>query len=466
VQSAISIRSLNHSFGSGSLRKQILFDISADLYPGEIVINTGPSGSGKTTLLTLVCGLRSVQGGSVNTLGMELNGASRDDLVRVRRNIGFIFQAHNLLGALTACQNVQLGAALGSKLAARETRKRSVEMLGLVGLATHVDKHPHQLSGGQKQRVAIARALIRQPKIVLADEPTAALDKASGREVVDLLQKLAKEQGCAILLVTHDNRILDVADRILTLEDGRVSSFTAGLKANAEQLLSGFAGTQRKGQLGRHLQELPTEQFVQGLEEVTEEFEGFLRTLDTANADATRAMLEQVMEVTAARMRDLLGAERATVYLVDKPRSLVRSLIAHHAGFGPLEIQIPIGTGIAGRCAERGESMNIDDPYAHPDFNPSFDRASAAGSDSGVRGREFRTRSILCTPILDRRRAVIGVAQLLNKRDHPAFTEADEHLLQSFTGSLGILLETCARVAPDAVPQSTGRTDGPAEESQ
>ncbi len=446
MDSAISIRNLNHSFGSGDLRKQILFDISADVYPGEIVINTGPSGSGKTTLLTLVCGLRSVQDGSVKTLDTELNGASRGTLVRVRRSIGFIFQAHNLLDALTACENVQMGLDLDHSDGSGDSRKRSVEMLGAVGLSKRVDHYPHQLSGGQKQRVAIARALVRQPKIVLADEPTAALDKASGREVVDILHTLAKEQGCAILLVTHDNRILDVADRILTLEDGRISSFTSGMAANTEHLLTAFAGMQRKGQLERHLRELPDQKFVKVLEEVTTEFSGFLQTLDAANADATRTLVEQVLEVTAVRVRELVGAERATVYLVDKQRAELRSRIAHHAGNEPLEIRMPVGTGIAGRVAARGETMNIADPYHHPDFNPEVDRASAQRGERGLDGRPFVTRSILCMPIFDRKRDVIGVAQLLNKRDRPAFSAEDEHVLQEFSGSLGVILETCIRV--------------------
>jgi putative ABC transport system ATP-binding protein len=446
MQSAISIRNLSHYFGAGGLRKQILFDISADLYPGEIVINTGPSGSGKTTLLTLVCGLRSVQEGSIQTLDTELNGASPDMLVRVRRSIGFIFQAHNLLDALTACENVQMGVGLGGTISAKEARQRSIDMLDAVGLSERVEHYPHQLSGGQKQRVAIARALVRQPKIVLADEPTAALDRASGREVVDILQRLAKEQGCAILLVTHDNRILDVADRILTLEDGRISSFTAGIAANTEHMLTAFAGMQRKGQLERHFEQLPDEKFVQVLDEVTTEFEGFLRTLDVANADATRALLELVMEVTAVRIRELLGAERATVYLVDKDRALLRSKIAHHTGTGPLEIQMPIGTGIAGRVAETGEPMNVTDAYTHPDFNPQFDQASVLRAELGLTEHLFLTRSILCMPIFDRRREVIGVAQLLNKRDSPAFSADDERLLQEFGGSLGIILETCSRL--------------------
>src|SRR5262245_14320608 len=187
---AISIRHLNHSFGTGALRKQILFDISADINPGEIVINTGPSGSGKTTMLTLVCGLRTLQEGSVRTLGTELKGASQKTMVTVRQNIGFIFQAHNLLGSLTACQNVQMSLQLDKGISPQESRRRAVEMLTAVGLEKRIDHYPSQLSGGQKQRVAIARALVRGPKTVLADEPTAALDKASGREVVDLLHNL------------------------------------------------------------------------------------------------------------------------------------------------------------------------------------------------------------------------------------------------------------------------------------
>lgn len=444
---AIAIRNLNHCFGTGDLRKQILFDISADIAAGEIVINTGPSGSGKTTLLTLVCGLRSVQEGSVKTLGVELNGARSDTLVQVRRKIGFIFQAHNLLDALTACQNVQMGVHLDGDVPSKESRQRSIEMLNAVGLSTRIDHYPHQLSGGQKQRVAIARALVRQPKIVLADEPTAALDKASGREVVELLQRLASEQGCAILLVTHDNRILDVADRILTLEDGKISSFTSGIAATTEHLMTAFTGLQRKGELERHLRELPDKQFLQVLEQVTSEFESLLRTTDVLNGQATGALVEQVTEVTAIRMRELLRAERATVYLVDRERNLLHAKIVHHTGPGPLEIQMPIGTGIAGKVAESGAALNIADAYTHPDFNPQFDMANPRRAELGLTEEVFLTKSILCIPIFDRKREVIGVAQLLNKRDAPAFDPDDERVLQDFAGSLGIILETCAQIS-------------------
>jgi len=215
----IAIKNLNHYYGKGSLKKQILFDVSIEIYPGEIVIMTGPSGSGKTTLLTLIGGLRSVQEGSLKFLGHELRGANQRKLVQMRRKIGYIFQAHNLLGFLTARQNVQMSVEL-KNISQHLAIAKSVAMLQAVDLGDRINYYPDNLSGGQKQRVAIARALVNHPPLVLADEPTAALDKKSGRDVVELMQSLAKEQGTTILLVTHDNRILDIADRIVEMEDG------------------------------------------------------------------------------------------------------------------------------------------------------------------------------------------------------------------------------------------------------
>ncbi|OYE04112.1 ABC transporter [Nostoc sp. 'Peltigera membranacea cyanobiont' 232] len=216
----IAIKNLNHYYGKGSLRKQILFDINLEIFSGEIVIMTGPSGSGKTTLLSLIGGLRSVQEGSLKFLGEELVGVSQNKLVQMRRNIGYIFQAHNLLGFLTAKQNVQMAVELNNNISQTEAVAKSKAMLGSVGLEERVDYYPDNLSGGQKQRIAIARALVNRPPLVLADEPTAALDKQSGRDVVEIMQSLAKNQGTTILLVTHDNRILDIADRIVEMEDG------------------------------------------------------------------------------------------------------------------------------------------------------------------------------------------------------------------------------------------------------
>jgi putative ABC transport system ATP-binding protein len=223
AEPAILIRDLNHAFGQGRLRKQVLFEIDLEIRAGEIVLMTGPSGSGKTTLLTLMGGLRSAQSGSLQVLGQELVGASAQDLTLTRRQNGYIFQAHNLHRSLTALQNVRMGLEVHPDWPAAAMLERSAQMLEQVGLADFLDYYPDNLSGGQKQRVAIARALVSHPKIVLADEPTAALDKQSGRDVVEIMQKLAKEQGCTILLVTHDNRILDIADRIINMEDGRLA---------------------------------------------------------------------------------------------------------------------------------------------------------------------------------------------------------------------------------------------------
>ena len=235
-QPVIDIKDLNHYFGKGELRKQVLFNINLEINRGEIVLMTGPSGSGKTTLLTLVSGLRSPQEGSCKILGKELCGASSAELVQARRNNGYIFQAHNLHHSLTAAQNVQMGLEVHGKYSQAQMRDRAVAMLEEVGLADRIDYYPDSLSGGQKQRVAIARALVSHPAIVLADEPTAALDSKSGRDVVNLMQKLAKEQGSTILLVTHDNRILDVADRIVHLEDGKLVNDSARQVASSRDV--------------------------------------------------------------------------------------------------------------------------------------------------------------------------------------------------------------------------------------
>jgi len=219
---AVLIQNLNYFFGQGDLRKQVLYNIDLVLPKGQIVIMTGPSGSGKTTLLTLIGALRTVRDGSLEVLGQQIVGLGKSQLVGVRRNIGFIFQAHNLFDSLTASQNVEMAIELTNDW--QEKRQRSRRVLEQLGLGDRVDYKPKALSGGQKQRVAIARALVNQPPLILADEPTAALDKKSGRDVVTLMQKLAKEEGRTILMVTHDNRILDVADRIITMVDGRLES--------------------------------------------------------------------------------------------------------------------------------------------------------------------------------------------------------------------------------------------------
>jgi putative ABC transport system ATP-binding protein len=227
----VVLRGLTYTYGEGELRRQVLRDVNLDVREGEIVLLTGPSGSGKTTLLTLIGALRAMQDGSALVLGEELADAAEPVRVRLRRRIGFIFQNHNLLGFLTARQNVAMALEQDGGLDERARLARAGELLAAVGLTGHEDRPPARLSGGQRQRVSVARALAAQPGLVLADEPTAALDKVSGHEVVQLLRNLAKSRGVPILLVTHDPRILDIADRVVAMEDGRIVTAEADRNA-------------------------------------------------------------------------------------------------------------------------------------------------------------------------------------------------------------------------------------------
>lgn len=224
VTPVVQINQVSHSFGVDDSDKRVLSDITLDLAPGEVVIMTGPSGSGKTTLLTLIGGLRSVQTGSLEVLGQQLAGLENRDLIQIRRQIGFIFQGHNLFRSLSAQQNVKTALQLNPSLSGRHMDQVAVEMLEQVGLGHRLHYRPDHLSGGQKQRVAIARALVNRPKLILADEPTAALDRETGQQVMNLLQTLAKENGSTIIIVTHDSRILNVADRMLNMVDGQIDS--------------------------------------------------------------------------------------------------------------------------------------------------------------------------------------------------------------------------------------------------
>jgi len=221
---AIQTQALDHFFGEGEARKQAIFDVNLKIERGKLTILMGPSGSGKTTLLTLMGCLRHVQSGSVTLLERELKGAGEAELVRLRRRLGFIFQAHNLHESLTATENVLMGLQVHGKGNAAKQMAAAHHMLRLVGLEDRLDYLPGNLSGGQKQRVAVARALVSNPDVIFADEPTAALDKVSGRNVVDMLKTMGRERGTTTVMVTHDNRILELADRIITLEEGRVVS--------------------------------------------------------------------------------------------------------------------------------------------------------------------------------------------------------------------------------------------------
>ncbi|MEP3439543.1 MAG: ATP-binding cassette domain-containing protein [Hoeflea sp.] len=222
----ITVRGLNHWFGTGEARKQAIFDVDFNVVRGSLTVLMGPSGSGKTTVLTLMGCLRDLQEGSITLLGHELMGAGNALNEALRRRLGFIFQAHNLHGSLTAMQNVQMGLQVHHLSDTKVEQQAARHALSLVGLADRMDYLPGNLSGGQKQRVAVARALIGNPDIVFADEPTAALDKESGLNVVAILKRLGQQRGTTTVMVTHDNRILELADRIITLEDGRIVSDT------------------------------------------------------------------------------------------------------------------------------------------------------------------------------------------------------------------------------------------------
>ena len=432
-EAPIRVRGLNHAYGKGELRKQILFDVEVEIQPGEIVIVTGPSGSGKTTLLTLVGALRSAQEGSVQVLGEELHKARLSTLERVRRRIGFIFQQHNLLAALTALQNVELGIRAAGRYPRDEQRERAREMLRAVGLGDRMEHRPDQLSGGQRQRVAIARALVSEPSIVMADEPTASLDRQSGRDVVDRMRMLAKEQGTTILLVTHDNRILDVADRIVHLEDGRLSTFTDAVIANNQLMMKMLAANRQKQPLDKVIDELDEHEFREVLQEITDESERFLEATSLASNTAFRSMLEQGLFAFTRKLGRLLNADRASLFLVEGDFLVLK--VAEHLGeLG--EIRFPKGEGIAGAVARTGLPISIADAYADPRFNREVDRQTG-----------YRTRSILCLPVKDQNGAVFAVAQLLNRRDGEPFDRQDEEQFASFIQSIGVIFETQLQLA-------------------
>jgi putative ABC transport system ATP-binding protein len=224
MQPAIRVRGVSKVYAEGSVRVSALEDANLDICSGEVLLLMGPSGSGKTTLLSIMgCILRPTLG-SVQVAGIETATMSQRELPAVRlRHIGFVFQAFNLFPTLTVGENVEVALDLKGIRGAR-ARRQSRDLLAEVGLAEKFDTLPADLSGGQKQRVALARALAGDPEVLLADEPTAALDSHTGRTVMQLMCDLAHERGRAVAIVTHDNRILDMGDRIVRIEDGRITA--------------------------------------------------------------------------------------------------------------------------------------------------------------------------------------------------------------------------------------------------
>ncbi len=440
TESLISARGLSHHYGEhgrgAGPGREVLKHLDFDVAAGEIVLLTGPSGSGKTTLLTLVGALRAVQTGTLEVLGHQLAGANSTTRVALRRGIGYIFQAHNLIASLTAVENVMVPLALDRNLSPTDRRTRATAMLKAVELDGHLNALPATLSGGQRQRVAIARALVTNPRLILADEPTASLDRTTGRSITELLRACAQRQRATVLLVTHDHRILDIADRVLHLEDGELSSYAAAVAANTEHLLTSLGRTYRSGELASQLEQLPASRFGPFLAELTEEVRNFLDVIQLAESDTFERMLRQVLDGLTKRIGSLLGAERATLFLVDHRRSELWSLYAGSTDdAAPLRLVVQLGKGIAGKVAMSGQPRSVSDAYTDPDFDPSYDRRSG-----------FRTRNLLCLPIANREGRVLAVAQLLNKSDG-AFTRDDESELAELGLALGPILESWLEMA-------------------
>lgn len=221
--SAISVRDIARDFTAGQQTIRVLHDIDLDIRAGELTYIVGESGSGKTTLISIMCGILYPTEGTVDVFDTDIYDLSDAALVDFRlQNIGFIFQQYNLIPAIDAASNAAV-PLIAQGMDRREARERAVAMMDKLNIADQADKLPNQLSGGQQQRVAIARALVHEPRLVVCDEPTAALDAKSGRRVMDLLREVAVDEDRACIIVTHDNRVFDLADRILVLEDGRVT---------------------------------------------------------------------------------------------------------------------------------------------------------------------------------------------------------------------------------------------------
>lgn len=397
----ISLRSVSHFYGEGGLRRQVLFDVTCDVRAGEIVIITGPSGSGKTTVLTLAGALRSVQVGSMKILGQELYMAPAAALVKIREKIGFIFQAHNLLGCLTARQNVQMALGVAAGV---QSVGRARQMLGAVGLAERAEYLPDRLSGGERQRVAIARALVRGPKIVLADEPTASLDRQSGHDVVELLRNLARREGCTVMMVTHDHRILDIADRVMLLEDGRLSSFEGLTSPHAGHLLTALAAMPDRDHLELLLGPMAEREFLDLLKTIGAECEQLLNILDLGDRDSTRRLLRDLLHSVLQKLATCVDADKATL----------------------VELR-------NGACKAVVDDSRVSEQLKHW-------AEQAPGSCQVV-----NSGGLLCVPIKDRLQEIRGIAQFANKRGGTEFSAADERRLRDFAGPLGMLLESYQR---------------------
>jgi putative ABC transport system ATP-binding protein len=237
MKKAVTIRNLIKEFPAGEENIRVLHSINTEINMGELTMLVGPSGCGKTTLISALSGILSITSGEIDILGQRLNSMSDKEKVLFRRkNIGFIFQQYNLLPALTAAENASM-PLLAAGVSDSEATKLAQIVLEKIGMKGQTEKLPRQLSGGQQQRVAIARALVHNPKLIICDEPTAALDAKTGQAVMEILADIAKDSARAVLIVTHDSRIYNFADRIIEMSDGRiVGDFTADEFIKKEKL--------------------------------------------------------------------------------------------------------------------------------------------------------------------------------------------------------------------------------------
>jgi putative ABC transport system ATP-binding protein len=426
----LAVSGLNHFYGSGPLRRQILFDVAASIDPGEIVLITGPSGSGKTTFLSLAGTLRTVQHGSIRIFGKELKGASQSELIEIRKSTGFIFQNQNLLDSHTALQNVELSLGIWPAMPADEVRSACHEALEAVGLGNHMHHYPQQLSGGQKQRVAIARALVRKPRIIFADEPTASLDRKSGREVVELMQVLVHRQNCAILMVTHDHRILDIADRILSLEEGRVSSFESSL-AGTSRFLTTVSQLQRSGSLIAYVDKLSNEKFQDLVQQTSQDLQWILETIELGSREALQSLIYEILEAVAHKIKVMLGAEKASLFIVNPESSELYSRFVRN------------------KAARASDAASPQEPSAadggilqllKPGVSSYFDFAFQYEQD-------HRDGRLLCMPVVDRRGSVLAILEMIKRQEDPAFNEADEKNFADYAESLAVILEASLQIA-------------------
>jgi putative ABC transport system ATP-binding protein len=390
----LSLRDVSYSYASSGGRKQVLRNVSADVWPGEIVLMVGPSGAGKTTMLTLAGALRSVESGSLITLQRELSGATPEEQLQVRRKIGFIFQRHNLLAYLSVLDNVHT-ALLPLGYAYEESREACAAMLQAVGLGEYLHSRPDNLSGGQQQRVAIARALVRKPELVLADEPTASLDSVSGREIVELLRHLARAQGCTIVLVTHDSRILDLADRCLRLEDGVLSSYTSALTADSAHMLTALSGFRDSEELGWFWGEMDAGQFLDAMRKLRVEATQFLNVMDFGADDSLAEWVDALLHSVLGKVAAILGAEYGSIRTTGDSPSF------------------------------RAVAMSVGSPQAG---------------------------TPITMEIRDRDASPIGVAEFWSGATRDGFTEADQRHLRDFEKGFGLLLEMCMRTKNRAQP--------------